>query len=113
MAKFVATDYKVMINGTDYSGNIAAVTMDISTDEVETTSFGKTFRTRLAGLRDTSVKIQNVKHISCQDINQRNKDYVRRTSLIDIPALQILSYNYFLLKCYTIISVQSSAHFIF
>ncbi len=57
MAKFVATDYKVQINGVDYSDNIAAVNMDISTDEVETTAFGESYRTRISGLKDSSVKI--------------------------------------------------------
>ena len=49
MAKFVATDYKTTINGTDFSANLAAVTMDITSEEQDTTSFGRTFRTRIGG----------------------------------------------------------------
>lgn len=58
MAKFVATDVKTTINGVDFSDHIAAVTLDISTDEIETTAFGGSgFRTRIAGLKDASITL--------------------------------------------------------
>jgi hypothetical protein len=57
VAKFVATDYKITINGTDFTTSLAACTMDITADEVETTSFGRTFRTRVGGLKDGSVSL--------------------------------------------------------
>lgn len=57
MAKFVATDYKITVNGTDFTTSLAACTMDITADEVETTSFGRTFRTRVGGLKDGSVSL--------------------------------------------------------
>jgi hypothetical protein len=58
LAKFVATDVTTTINGVDFSDHIAAVTLDISTDEVETTAFaGAGFRTRIAGLKDGSITI--------------------------------------------------------
>ena len=58
MAKFVATDIKTTINGVDFSDHIAAVTLDISTDEIETTAFGGAgFRTRVAGLKDASITL--------------------------------------------------------
>lgn len=55
MAKFYAQDYKVTIGTTVISSAIASVTLDISTDEVETTAFGSTYRTRIGGLKDASV----------------------------------------------------------
>lgn len=57
MAKFVATDYKITINGTDFTTSLAAVTLDISADEVETTSFGRTYRTRVGGLKDGGITL--------------------------------------------------------
>lgn len=57
MAKFVATDYAITIGTANFSSAIAAVTLDISTDEQETTAFGDTYRTRIAGLRDASLTI--------------------------------------------------------
>ena len=55
MAKFVATDYDITISGTDLSESIAAVTLDITAEEQDTTAFGATYRTRIAGLKDGSV----------------------------------------------------------
>ena len=55
MAKFYAQDYKVTIGTAVFSDDIASVTLDITSDEIETTSFGATSRTRIGGLRDASV----------------------------------------------------------
>jgi hypothetical protein len=58
LAKFVATDVTTTINGVDFSDHLAAVTLDISTDEIETTSFsGTNFRTRIGGLKDGSITL--------------------------------------------------------
>lgn len=57
MAKFVATDYTITIGGTDFSTSLAAVTLDVSAEEQETTSFGNSFRTRISGLKDGSVSL--------------------------------------------------------
>jgi len=57
LAKFVATDVTTTINGQDFSDHIAAVTLDISSDEIETTAFGGTFRTRIGGLKDGSITL--------------------------------------------------------
>jgi hypothetical protein len=58
VAKFVATDIKTTINSVDFSDHIAAVTLDISTDEIETTAFGGSgFRTRVSGLKDASITL--------------------------------------------------------
>ena len=57
MAKFFAQDYKVTVGTTVLSSSIASVTLDITTDEVETTAFGSTYRTRIGGLKDASVSL--------------------------------------------------------
>ena len=57
MAKFYAQDYKVTIGTTVLSTSIASVTLDITTDEVETTAFGSSYRTRIGGLKDASVSL--------------------------------------------------------
>ena len=57
MAKFVATDYNIKIGTADFSSSLAAVTLDISADEQETTSFGDDFRERIGGLKDASVTL--------------------------------------------------------
>jgi len=57
LAKFYAQDYKVTVGTTVLSTSIASVTLDITTDEIETTSFGNTYRTRIGGLSDASVSL--------------------------------------------------------
>lgn len=57
MAKFVATDYNVTINGASFSNSLAAVTLDITSEEQETTAFGDGFRTRIGGLKDGSITL--------------------------------------------------------
>jgi hypothetical protein len=59
MAKFVTTDYQILLGTDDFSDSIAAVTLEISADEQETTPFGAAggFRTRIAGLKDASLSL--------------------------------------------------------
>ena len=57
MAKFVATDVKVTINGTDFSSNLAQVELSIESDDVETSSFGNSWRTRVGGMKQASITL--------------------------------------------------------
>lgn len=58
MARFVATDYNITINGTDFSDSIAAVTMDITSEEQDVTAFGGSgYRSRIGGLKDASITL--------------------------------------------------------
>jgi hypothetical protein len=58
LAKFIATDYKVTINGTDFSTSLASVEMPVEVDEQETTAFGASWRTRIAGLKSGSITLE-------------------------------------------------------
>lgn len=58
MAKFVATDVTVTLNGTAISSNLNSVELNISSDEVETTSFGSAgWRTVVGGLKSGSLRL--------------------------------------------------------
>lgn len=57
MAKLYAQDYKITINGTDLSTSITSVELMVEADDLETTAFGSNWRTRIAGLRQGSVKL--------------------------------------------------------
>ena len=58
MAKFVATDYKVTINGGTVSSSLASIELPVEVDEQETTSFGSQWRTRIAGLKSGSITLE-------------------------------------------------------
>lgn len=57
MAKFVATDYSITINGSDFSTSLASVDLSIESDDVETTAFGGEWRTRVGGLKSASLSL--------------------------------------------------------
>jgi hypothetical protein len=58
MAKLVLTNSNVTLGGTDISAYVASVTLSISVNEVETTSFGSGGAvTRVGGLQDNSVTL--------------------------------------------------------
>jgi hypothetical protein len=57
VAKFVATDYAITINGSDFSSSLAAATLEITAEEQETTAFGSGYRTRIGGLKDASLSL--------------------------------------------------------
>jgi predicted secreted protein len=58
VAKFVATDYKITINGTNLSSSLASVELPIEIEEQDTTSFGSEWRTRIAGLKSGSITLE-------------------------------------------------------
>jgi hypothetical protein len=58
MAKFSATDYKVVINGTNLSTNLNSVELTLESDSLETTAFGGTFRESIGGLKSGSLTLQ-------------------------------------------------------
>ena len=58
MAKFVATDVKVLVNGQNLSDHIAQVSLEQTSDEIEVTAFGTEWRQRIGGgLKDASISI--------------------------------------------------------
>ena len=57
MAKFVAKDYSIEINGSDFSSSLAAVTLNLTAEEQETTAFGNDYRQRISGLKDASISL--------------------------------------------------------
>ena len=58
MSKFIATDYNVTINGTNFSTSLASVELPIEVEEQDTTAFGAEFRTRIAGLKTGSITLE-------------------------------------------------------
>lgn len=57
MPKFVATDHKITINGTDLSSSLQSVDLSLTADEVDTTAFGGGWRTMTSGLRSATLTL--------------------------------------------------------
>ena len=58
MARIVLTNVAVTFGATDISSYVTSVTLNTTYDVVETTAFGNTARTRVAGLADNSVAFE-------------------------------------------------------
>lgn len=71
MPRIVLTDAKVTINSVNLSDHIASVTLNVSTDVVETTGFSSTAaRTRVAGLQDNSVTLEFHQDFATSNVEQ-------------------------------------------
>lgn len=70
MAKVVLLNPVVTINAVDLSDHITSITIDENYDEVETTAFGDTARTRVAGLGDHSVSIDFQQDFASNEVEQ-------------------------------------------
>jgi hypothetical protein len=57
VAKFSATDFNITVAGSAVSSSLAALTLDISREQLEITSFGNSARRYIAGLQDATVTL--------------------------------------------------------
>lgn len=58
MARIVLTNCQVVFGTTDISSYVTSVTLNTTYEVVETTAFGNTARTRVAGLADNNVSLE-------------------------------------------------------
>jgi hypothetical protein len=58
MARLVLTNCYVVFGSTDLSDHISSISLNSTYDIVETTAFGQTAKTRVAGLADNSVTFE-------------------------------------------------------
>lgn len=69
MAKFSATDYSVTINGTNFSTSLNSVELSQEADNLETTAFGSTWRTRIGGLKQASVTLNFMQDFAASSVD--------------------------------------------
>ena len=70
MAKFAATDYLVTINGGTVSTNLNSVELAQEADDIETTAFGQSFRTRIGGLKSATLTLNFMQDFGAGAIDQ-------------------------------------------
>jgi hypothetical protein len=58
MARIVLTNASITFASTDISSYVSSITLSTSLDIVDTTSFGNSARTRVAGLADNQVTVE-------------------------------------------------------
>lgn len=60
MAKFMASNFVITLNGTDLSSSLHSVTLDVSANEIDTTTFGSSttvYKTVVGGVVSGSAKL--------------------------------------------------------
>lgn len=60
MAKFLATQFQISLNGVDLTQSLHSVTLDVSSNEVDTTTFGTSstvYKTVVGGIVSGSAKL--------------------------------------------------------
>jgi hypothetical protein len=68
MAKIVLTNASVSIAGTDLSTSITNITLETKYDIIETTTFGNTSKTRVAGLADNSISLDFLQDFAASSV---------------------------------------------
>jgi hypothetical protein len=70
MARIVLTNAYVLFGSTDISDHVSSISLSSSYDLVETTAFGQTAKTRVAGLVDNSVTLELHQDYATSSIEQ-------------------------------------------
>lgn len=70
MAKFAATDFSVTLNGGTVSTNLNSVELSQEADDIETTNFGNSFRTRIGGLKSGSLTLNFMQDFGSGSIDE-------------------------------------------
>ncbi len=70
MARIVLTNAYVLFGSTDISDHVSSISISSSYDIVETTAFGQTAKTRVAGLADNSVTLEFHQDYATSSIEQ-------------------------------------------
>ena len=70
MARIVLTNAYVLFGSTDISDHVSSISLSSSFDLVETTAFGQTAKTRVAGLVDNSVTLEMHQDYATSSIEQ-------------------------------------------
>lgn len=92
MAKFAATDYAVSINGTQFGTSLNSAELTIEADDLETTAFGGTFRTRVGGLKSASITLNFMQDFAAASVDQTLNGLVGSiATVVIIPAGTVVS----------------------
>ena len=70
MAKFVLTDASLVINSVDLSDHVASVTLELNSEEIDTTSFGSTFMSKTGGLKSGTLNIDFQQDFASSEVDQ-------------------------------------------
>ena len=91
MSKIVLTDVKVTINSVVLSDHISQITIDTKDDIIETTAFGSTAKTRVAGLVDNSVSIDFMQDFAAANVEATIYPLIGSTTTVVVSPTSTVS----------------------
>ena len=86
MARIVLTNAVVKINNVDLSDHIASVELAQEVEEVETTAFGNTARTRVGGLANNSLSLDFHQDFATSSVDQTITPLIGGTASFEVIA---------------------------
>jgi hypothetical protein len=89
MAKLVFNNPKITINSVDLTDRIAQVSLDMTFAEVETTAFGNSAVTRVAGLGDHSFSASFHQDFSSSEVEQTIYPLLGTTTEVTIKPVNV------------------------
>ena len=87
MSRIVLNNPFITINSVDLTSRIAQVSLDMSFDEIETTAFGDSARTRVAGLGDHSFSASFHQTFSTSGVEQTIYPLLGTTTQVVVKAV--------------------------
>ena len=69
MAELVLTDPFISINGADVSDHFMSIALPAEAETIETTAFGGSWRTRVGGLKDSSITMDFIQDFDAGQID--------------------------------------------
>ena len=86
MAKFAATDYKITVAGVDFSTNLNSVELSQEADDLETTAFGQSWRSRIGGLNNASITLNFMQDFAAANVEATIFPLVGTTTTVTVKA---------------------------
>jgi hypothetical protein len=83
MARTVLTNAYIKVGGVDFSDFIASIEFTDEAEEIETTAFGQTGRTRVGGLRDQSISLDFHQNFAATQVDATISALVGGTAAIE------------------------------
>lgn len=83
MARTVLTNAYIKIGAVDFSDFIASIEFSDEAEEIETTAFGQTGRTRVGGLRDQSISLDFHQNFDAAEVDATISALVGGTAAIE------------------------------
>lgn len=86
MATFVLDNAYVTVNSVNLSDQVRAVTLEVSSDELDDSAMGDTFRSRIGGVKDWSITLEFNQDFAASEVDATIWPLVGTTTTVLVAA---------------------------